>query len=268
MIVSLKLTLGVLQSSSAAMKGLFNRHFLIGSTCILLGLVYSSLAHSHGHDDSTIKREVSSNVWMEALISTALISAAPFFILFLIPISSKSSEQAPLLKVLLSFASGGLLGDAFLHLIPHAVSPHHSHDHHHDHGHSHDHHHHHHDDHSGHGGHDHVHAMPLSVGLWVLAGVLTFFIVEKFVRNIKGGHHHHHQNGAQVANDQTTSDQTTTQTDSGTLRKRKGDQKQAKDTDKSKSGHFSSNNSNPIPSICNQPQSIKSSLLRVAYCKT
>ena len=32
--------------------------------------------------------------------------------------------QKDLLKVLLSFASGGLLGDAFLHLIPHAISPH------------------------------------------------------------------------------------------------------------------------------------------------
>lgn len=224
------------------MKVPFNKYSLLGSTCILLGLIYSSLGHSHG--DSTIKREVGSNVWLEALVSTALISAAPFLILFLIPISSKSSEQAPLLKVLLSFASGGLLGDAFLHLIPHAVSPHHSHDHSHDHGHSHDHDHHHHD-HSGHGGHDHVHAMPLSVGLWVLAGVLTFFIVEKFVRNVKGGHHHHHQNGDHAANDQSTpADQTTTtQTESTTVRKRKGDQKQAKDVDKSKSGYVSSNSS-------------------------
>ncbi|EDV27513.1 uncharacterized protein TRIADDRAFT_20426 [Trichoplax adhaerens] len=212
--------------------------FFWACSCILLGLIVQCFAHSHG--DSTVKRQVSGNVWMEALLSTALISAAPFLILFLIPISGKSSEQAPLLKVLLSFASGGLLGDAFLHLIPHAVSPHHSHDS--DAGH--DHHHHHGHDHAGHGGHDHghgghdhVHAMPLSVGLWVLAGVLTFFIVEKFVRNIKGGHHHHHQNGAHGGHDQNSASNTSqsTQKENSTLRKRKTNKDDAKDASKSKS---------------------------------
>ncbi|CAG14589.1 unnamed protein product, partial [Tetraodon nigroviridis] len=56
-----------------------------------------------------------------AIGSTLLISAAPFLILFLIPVQSNSDQHQNLLKVLLSFASGGLLGDAFLHLIPHAL---------------------------------------------------------------------------------------------------------------------------------------------------
>uniref|UniRef100_A0A670HR43 Zinc transporter SLC39A7 n=1 Tax=Podarcis muralis TaxID=64176 RepID=A0A670HR43_PODMU len=47
--------------------------------------------------------------------------AAPYFILFLIPVESNTSQHQALLKLLLSFASGGLLGDAFLHLIPHAL---------------------------------------------------------------------------------------------------------------------------------------------------
>jgi len=59
-------------------------------------------------------------LWLEAIGSTVLISAAPFFILFLIPLDN-SKEKQNLLKILLSFASGGLLGDAFLHLIPHAI---------------------------------------------------------------------------------------------------------------------------------------------------
>uniref|UniRef100_A0A8C6XKB7 Zinc transporter SLC39A7 n=1 Tax=Naja naja TaxID=35670 RepID=A0A8C6XKB7_NAJNA len=70
-----------------------------------------------------------------------------------------------LLKLLLSFASGGLLGDAFLHLIPHALgeSPsqpplHHQH--------------------------------TMAVGLWVLSGLVAFLVVEKFVRHVKGGHGH------------------------------------------------------------------------------
>lgn len=57
----------------------------------------------------------------QALGATVLISAAPFFVLFLIPVESNSPRHRSLLQILLSFASGGLLGDAFLHLIPHAL---------------------------------------------------------------------------------------------------------------------------------------------------
>lgn len=109
--------------------------------------------------------------------STLLISAAPFFILFLVPLQN-ADQQQPLMKVLLAFASGGLLGDAFLHLIPHAttaVGGGHSHSH----SHSHDH-------------EDGEHAHDMSVGLWVLAGIVAFLMVEKSVRIIKGGHGHSH----------------------------------------------------------------------------
>ncbi|XP_069491346.1 zinc transporter SLC39A7 [Ambystoma mexicanum] len=126
-------------------------------------------------------------LWTHAIGATLLISAAPFFILFLIPVESNTSKHQSLLKLLLSFASGGLLGDAFLHLIPHALEPHSHHgegdshsqaeDDSHGHGHS-------------HGGHDHFQMM--SVGLWVLAGIVAFLIVEKFVRHVKGGHGHGH----------------------------------------------------------------------------
>lgn len=86
----------------------------------------------------------------------------------------------PRLKVLLAFASGGLLGDAFLHLIPHAISPHSHHG-----EHSHDHHHHDHD-------HEHGHGHDMSIGLWVLGGIITFLTVEKGVRLLKGEHGHSH----------------------------------------------------------------------------
>nr|XP_033779736.1 zinc transporter SLC39A7 [Geotrypetes seraphini]XP_033779737.1 zinc transporter SLC39A7 [Geotrypetes seraphini] len=126
-------------------------------------------------------------LWTHAIGATLLISAAPFLILFLIPVESNTSKHQSLLKLLLSFASGGLLGDAFLHLIPHALEPHahqeekvgqsHSEEKAHGHGHS-------------HGGHDHFQMM--LVGLWVLAGIVAFLIVEKFVRHVKGGHGHSH----------------------------------------------------------------------------
>ena len=149
--------------------------------------------HRHVHEGFEGPREL----WAYSLLSTGLVSAAPFFILFFIPLQN-SSEHSQFLKVLLSFASGGLLGDAFLHLIPHATSSHgEPTEDHHDHlAHEHSHHdHHHHDDHHHHfehlaHGHDHMEDMV--IGLWVLAGIFTFLLVEKFVRLMKGGHGHSH----------------------------------------------------------------------------
>jgi len=135
-------------------------------------------------DDEELNHD-SSSVWFNALMATLLISAAPFFILFFIPLDN-SAEKQWLLKILLAFASGGLLGDAFLHLIPHAllaVEPSeegghgHSHG---SHGHSHG------DENGGHAPHD------MSVGLGVLSGIVAFLCVEKFVRIMKGGHGHTH----------------------------------------------------------------------------
>lgn len=134
------------------------------------------------------------DVWVHSIGSTLLISAAPFLILYFIPLDNTDAMQ-PRLKTLLAFASGGLLGDAFLHLIPHAAHPHNHHgDEHDEHHHDHDHHHHH-DDHD----HGHGHSHDMSVGLWVLAGIITFLAVEKSVRLIKGdsgGGSHGHSHGA------------------------------------------------------------------------
>lgn len=138
----------------------------------------ANLNHAHEHHDHHHHKEKpsidTSEIWLYAMGSTLLISAAPIALLFVVPLDNSQQKQ-PLLKILLAFASGGLLGDAFLHLIPHAtmgVEP----DHHHHHGHAHE------------GEHHHAHDM--SVGLWVLAGIVTFLVVEKFVRIVKGGHTH------------------------------------------------------------------------------
>lgn len=139
------------------------------------------------------KQMSGSSLWIEALSSTLIISIAPFLILFFVPLNSKREHES-LLKVLLSFACGGLLGDAFLHLIPHALEPH-SHDHSHGHSHGHGH---------GHDGHQHSHG---STGTWVLCGILAFLIIEKSVRLMKGDHRHSHSHGDHavlVANDTAT----------------------------------------------------------------
>ncbi|XP_052440452.1 zinc transporter Slc39a7 [Carassius gibelio] len=167
-------------------------------------------AHTHDHGAGRMKSDVEEGkqnmleLWMQAIGATLLISAAPFLILFLIPVQSNTDQHQNLLKVLLSFASGGLLGDAFLHLIPHALAPHsplgqshgsgeshgHSHSSEESHGHSH--------------GHGHGHMM--SVGLWVLAGIVAFLVVEKFVRLLKGGHSHSHSHAAPKAKDSDDED--------------------------------------------------------------
>lgn len=130
--------------------------------------------HDHGHDPARMNYN---DVIMKAVGSTLLISAAPFFILFFVPLDNTKQRES-LLKVLLSFASGGLLGDAFLHLIPHAMIPHSHAEHEHTHSHGHE----------GSEAEPHVH--DISVGLCVLLGIIVFLIVEKAVRIIKGDHSH------------------------------------------------------------------------------
>merc|ERR1712242_588955 len=97
--------------------------------------------------------------------------------------SRRTEETKPLLNILLAFASGGLLGDAFLHLIPHASHSHLPEADDHDHGHSHGH---------SHEEHGHSHGAEMAIGLNVLAGILAFMCVELFVRHVKGEHGHSH----------------------------------------------------------------------------
>jgi len=211
------------------------------------------------------------DVYANALSSTLLITIIPIFFVFFMPKKGN-------LNVWLAFAVGGLLGDAFLHLIPHATHDHdpqhesplsefltkysfilnsdrfcpegsctaikeddhdhcqddvctaseHDHDHHDDHhhddehdhedhhddGHSHGDHHHddhshgdHHDshshgdhhDHHSHGDHHHDHddhGHDISQGLWILAGICSFFFMDKTIRYINpAGHGHSHGEG-------------------------------------------------------------------------
>merc|ERR1711935_391164 len=139
--------------------------------------------HKNWDDDAEEAEMGTGSVFWNAIGATLLISAAPFFILFFIPLDN-SEENQWILKITLSFASGGLLGDAFLHLIPHAMMASQGgddsgHGHSHSHGHSHG-------DGEAHGPHD------LSVGLWTLCGLIAFLCVEKLVRIYSGGHSHSH----------------------------------------------------------------------------
>lgn len=153
-------------------------------------------------------------LWLRALGCSLLVSMASLICLILLPlIVAKGKPSRIVVDSLAAFGAGAMLGDAFLHQLPHALggSGGHSHFHDADHGHVHDHHDHSYPEsssnsggqlHTAAGGHAHAHSIQdLSVGLAVLAGIILFFIVEKIVRQVEKSssngrlpwaHHHHH----------------------------------------------------------------------------
>ncbi|KAL1495951.1 hypothetical protein AB1Y20_014593 [Prymnesium parvum] len=148
---------------------------------------------------------------LSAILATALISLAPMLVLPLLPpMESERGRRAQ--PLLLCFAAGGLLGDVFLHILPHShaheqhgghsnTQAHgderghglaHGHEHAHEHGHAHGH------EHAG-----HAHSIGEAVvGMAVLAGFMAFFLVEKLVRHRHGGdapaHAHAHSHGKEA----------------------------------------------------------------------
>lgn len=152
--------------------------------------------------------------WAKAFGATAVISIFPTLILPFIPLVSfvdgVPSLHEDLHRLLLSFATGGLLGEVFLHSLPHLLERH-------DHfGSSHGHHHHsvgtactldktkaeccreeqeHHEKDGVRGDEGEA----LRVSMHVLAGFLLFFISEKVVKLLlgeeDGGHIHGHNHG-------------------------------------------------------------------------
>jgi zinc transporter ZupT len=109
-------------------------------------------------------------------------------------VNDKSDDSTPaqqsLLKVLLAFAVGGLLGDVFLHLLPHAAAGGGEHGHSHSHTHSGDY-------------EEEGHSHDVFTGLWILAGIIGFFVIEKFVRSQHGhgshGHSHSHSHAHEAS---------------------------------------------------------------------
>jgi zinc transporter 7 len=141
------------------------------------------------------------SVWLEAYGAVTLISTLPTAILFFLPNFGNgrtATESHGATKLMLSFAVGGMLGDVFLHLIPHLLVPHDHHssshegDHHHE---SHDHHDHHHESHGHDGHHD---DLAMRVGALILAGFFLFYLSEiaihsciEYLRPNKSAHLHH-----------------------------------------------------------------------------
>ena len=98
---------------------------------------------------------VAQNAVIAALTSTALISLAPNVLLLFFPHFARGEgEHSRLLSLGQAMAAGGLLGDVFLHTIPHAA-----------------------------GGEE--------IGLWILLGFAIFLTTDMLMRSL-GGHSHDH----------------------------------------------------------------------------
>ena len=121
---------------------------------VLSSLVAPSFAHIHSHKVKHYEQDrVTVHTWIYSLLSSAAVGACGVFPLVVnrwIRLDSGCKDKAAF-RSLLSFAVGGLLGDVFLHLLPEAW-----------------------------GAHDRD--VGMSLGVWVIVGLLSFMLVEKIVK--------------------------------------------------------------------------------------
>ncbi|XP_077236215.1 ZIP metal ion transporter family [Tasmannia lanceolata] len=155
------------------------------------------LTHSQGSSSASEFSKI--GLWVHAMGCSLLVSMASLICLIFLPVIFLQGKPSKIVvDSLAAFGAGAMLGDAFLHQLPHAFGGGHSHSHDHHVDHAHNHHH----------GHveSHSHSLKdLSVGLSILSGIVLFLLVEKVVRYVeelsgKGphvwghGHHHHKSN--------------------------------------------------------------------------
>ncbi|KAG8382647.1 hypothetical protein BUALT_Bualt05G0099100 [Buddleja alternifolia] len=163
-----------------------------------LKMMWAHNDHDHGHGrkhDGGVTELSGLGLWVHAMGCSLLVSLASLICLILLPlIFIQGKPSKAFVDSLALFGAGAMLGDAFLHQLPHAFGGEHSHSHDHHGDHAHDH---------VHSGQSHSHSLKdLSIGLSILAGIVVFLIVEKLVRYVEDysqgvnswslGHHHHH----------------------------------------------------------------------------
>ena len=148
--------------------------------------------HHHGHHDHHDHHHHEDMEYPRlrgryALAGTAVVTLGGNLSIILVMYLNLSKST---LKLMVSFAVGGLLGDVFLHLLPHAAS--------------HDHHHHH----DGEDDHGHEHTISdLVPGLCILLGIFVFFLFEKYLRSRGGGHGHSHDHAYEDENEKHADDE-------------------------------------------------------------
>ncbi|KAM0961038.1 hypothetical protein ACFX2I_020364 [Malus domestica] len=175
----------------------------------LYGFEFHHHGHDHDHEHFGALQLSVAGLWIHSLGCSLLVSMASLICLIILPVMFVQGKPSKaVVDSLAIFGAGAMLGDAFLHQLPHALGGGHSdsHDHHEGHSHSHSH------------EHSHSHSLEdLSVGLSVLAGIVLFLLVEKTVRYVEensggtnawshGHHHHHHKNSKKLKDDNDSHD--------------------------------------------------------------
>ncbi|GAB5589719.1 hypothetical protein Unana1_04619 [Umbelopsis nana] len=149
------------------------------------------------------------NAMVNSLLATAYISIFPNLLLYFVPPNIDTSS----LNTLVSFAVGGLLGDVFLHLLPHAFLG----EHHEENAQVH------YDEHKN-----------VLVGLGIFGGLFFFFIMDKLMRVFAGGsgHDHSHSHAHKKDDDAHAHSNDVHHADHPELRARNGAKSDEKDTAK------------------------------------
>ncbi|KAG2191796.1 hypothetical protein INT46_000386 [Mucor plumbeus] len=138
------------------------------------------------------------NAMVNSLLATSYISIIPNLLLYFVPPDIKPTT----LNTLVNFAVGSLLGDVFLHLLPHAFNSHeHNNDSSSDSGD-----HHHHEKSIGHANDEHKSVL---IGTGIFAGLFFFYAVDKLMRAYFGktGHDHGHDHVHDKKHDESVVDQ-------------------------------------------------------------
>ena len=78
------------------------------------------LNHDHNHAEIRNRHNIGSNIWLASAGSIAFIVVCDVFAVLLVPLMQKVFYQH-IIQFLIALAIGSLLGDAILHLIPHAL---------------------------------------------------------------------------------------------------------------------------------------------------
>ena len=120
---------------------------------------------------------------LAALLSTAFISLAPNLVLFLFPQSlSTSNGNQKIWSYGQALAAGGLLGDVFLHTLPHSMM---------------------------------ISSHQDQPGIWILVGFTFFLVTDILLRSMN--HHHHDEHDEKGNEHHPSSDRTTASTNRSTI---------------------------------------------------
>lgn len=134
---------------------------------ILYNLLAGSCSQEQQPPDLDVKEpaeppaNIQVSVWLYSILAVVIISACGVLGLAVIPVMQKRYYQ-PLLQFLVALAVGTLAGDAFLHLLPHAMSTGHEHS-------------------RSEHGQEAIHDENMWKGFVAMLGLVLFFVVERII---------------------------------------------------------------------------------------